>query len=102
MARGSRYTLDVDLKTVVTPEKLESTASRVEARKVNAIFFMFPHYNSLSSSAVRRWGSPCITCEQRLVSHKVWKWESESFSCVLEMTIPHWSVVHHFWLFAMS
>lgn len=29
----TRYTLDVDLKTVVTPEKLESTASRVEARK---------------------------------------------------------------------
>jgi hypothetical protein len=32
-----RYTLDVDLKTVVTAEKLEATASRVEARKVSAI-----------------------------------------------------------------
>lgn len=31
-----RYTLDVDLKNIVTPEKLESTASRVEARKVLA------------------------------------------------------------------
>jgi ribosomal protein L14E/L6E/L27E len=33
----TRYTLDVDLKTVVTAEKLEATASRVEARKVSAI-----------------------------------------------------------------
>lgn len=30
----SRYTLDVDLKNVVVPEKLESKAKRVEARKV--------------------------------------------------------------------
>jgi large subunit ribosomal protein L27e len=29
----TRYTLDVDLKSTVTAEKLESTASRVEARK---------------------------------------------------------------------
>lgn len=32
-----RYTLDVDLKAVVTAEKLEATASRVEARKVGAV-----------------------------------------------------------------
>lgn len=29
-----RYTLDVDLKTIVTADKLESTTSRVETRKV--------------------------------------------------------------------
>jgi hypothetical protein len=32
-----RYTLDVDLKAIVTGEKLETTASRVEARKVLTI-----------------------------------------------------------------
>lgn len=37
-----RYTLDVDLKTVVTPEKLESTASRVEARKVSTAYIASP------------------------------------------------------------
>lgn len=37
-----RYTLDVDLKTVVTPEKLESTASRVEARKVITAYIASP------------------------------------------------------------
>jgi len=36
-----RYTLDVDLKSTVTAEKLESTASRVEARKV----FIFKYSN---------------------------------------------------------
>lgn len=30
-----RYSLDVDLKNTVTADKLESTASRVESRKVS-------------------------------------------------------------------
>jgi hypothetical protein len=33
-----RYTLDVDLKSIVTAEKLESNASRVEARKVTTVY----------------------------------------------------------------
>ncbi len=32
----TRYTLDVDLKNLVTPEALESATKKVEARKVRA------------------------------------------------------------------